>query len=150
MFSPFLSFYLQVTDFTSNVSHEIKTPLAAIQGFVETLHQGSVKDPDEARRFLGIIQKHVKRLTAIIDDLMKLTHLEQGKAYERLNFEQGAVIDAIHRAIQLCRTKAEGEGINISVDCDTVLFILNDTHDMSVHANSRMHLPHMFTDAAWN
>ena len=64
-------------DFVANVSHEIKTPLTAIKGFVETLHQGSVEKPEEAERFLGIIQKHVDRLSSIIDDLLSLSRIEQ-------------------------------------------------------------------------
>ena len=53
-------------DFVANVSHEIKTPLTAIKGFVETLSQGSVDKPGETERFLGIVQKHVDRLLLTI------------------------------------------------------------------------------------
>ena len=62
-------------DFVANVSHELKTPLTAIKGFVETLHQGQA-DPEEARRFLGIIAKHVDRLNVIIEDLLMLSRIE--------------------------------------------------------------------------
>ena len=50
-------------DFVANVSHEIKTPLTAIKGFVETLEHGAAEEPEEARRFLGIINRHVDRLS---------------------------------------------------------------------------------------
>ena len=105
------------SDFAANVSHEIKTPLTAIQGFVETLRHGSVEEPAEARRFLGIIQKHVSRLTAIIDDLMHLSRLEQGQETKRLALEEGALSDVIRTAVSLVGSKAQEKGIAIHVTC---------------------------------
>lgn len=64
-------------DFVGNVSHELKTPVTSIKGFLETLlHRGALEDTDTARRFLGIIAKHADRLSAIIDDLLYLSRLE--------------------------------------------------------------------------
>lgn len=64
-------------DFVANVSHELKTPVTAIQGFVETLQDGALADREEAERFLAIIASHTGRLTAIIEDLLQLSRLEQ-------------------------------------------------------------------------
>jgi two-component system, OmpR family, phosphate regulon sensor histidine kinase PhoR len=105
------------SDFAANVSHEIKTPLTAIQGFVETLRQGAIREPQEARRFLGIIQKHVTRLTAIIDDLLHLSRLEQGPETNHLTFEIGPVADVMQTAVALVRSKAEEKGIAIQAAC---------------------------------
>jgi two-component system, OmpR family, phosphate regulon sensor histidine kinase PhoR len=105
-------------DFAANVSHEIKTPLTAIQGFVETLHQGAVEDPAEADRFLGIIEKHVRRLTTIIDDLMHLSRLEQDQESRHLTMESGPVADVIHTAVGLCRGKADEKRISVEVACE--------------------------------
>ena len=63
-------------DFVANVSHEIKTPLTAIKGFVETLQNGALKDSQEAEKFLNIIAKHVDRLDAIVMDLLDLSKIE--------------------------------------------------------------------------
>ncbi len=106
------------SDFAANVSHEIKTPLTAIQGFVETLNHCSIDNQEEAQRFLGIIQKHVSRLTAIIDDLMHLSRLEQDNDIFRLRAEPYAMDDVIRTAVQLCSTKARDKGITVSVEME--------------------------------
>ena len=64
-------------DFVANVSHELKTPITSIKGFVETLADGALDDPVQARRFLDIIAKHTDRLEDIIEDLLALARLEQ-------------------------------------------------------------------------
>jgi two-component system phosphate regulon sensor histidine kinase PhoR len=118
------------SEFAANVSHEIKTPLTAIQGFVETLHQGAVDDPAEADRFLGIIQKHVRRLTAIIDDLMQLSRLEQDQESRRLLLEDGPVADVIRTAVGLCRARAAERQITVEVACDEDLTAAMDAQLM--------------------
>ncbi|MGD9354584.1 MAG: ATP-binding protein [Desulfobacterales bacterium] len=92
-------------DFVANVSHEIKTPLTAIKGFVETLQLGTVEDEAEQKRFLGIVLKHVNRLGAILEDLLALSRLSIGRIKE-----------VIQTAIQVCQPKAAARGITISTD----------------------------------
>lgn len=105
------------TDFAANVSHEIKTPLTAIQGFVETLCQGTVVDPEEIKRFLQIIHKHVKRLAAIVDDLMQLARLEQSDEGLRLRLETGPIKMVLQTAAQLCSSRADEKQIHIDIQC---------------------------------
>jgi two-component system phosphate regulon sensor histidine kinase PhoR len=64
-------------DFVANVSHELKTPITSIKGFVETLLEDPPADPDELRRFLQIVNKQADRLDSIITDLLALSRLEQ-------------------------------------------------------------------------
>ncbi len=112
-------------DFVANVSHEIKTPLTAIKGFVETLQQGNVEKTQEKERFLGIIQKHVDRLNAIIEDLLALSRIEQEDENKVIKFEPVKIADVFQAAIQLCRPKAEEQGIRIHFECEqdtTALF----------------------------
>jgi two-component system phosphate regulon sensor histidine kinase PhoR len=61
-------------DFVVNVSHELRTPLTAISGFVETLEEGADEDQ---HRYIEIIQKHTRRLSAIVQDLLTLSELEE-------------------------------------------------------------------------
>jgi two-component system phosphate regulon sensor histidine kinase PhoR len=104
-------------DFVANVSHEIKTPLTAIKGFVETLQHGKVDKDEENQRFLGIIQKHVDRLNSIIEDLMALSRIEQEDERKEIDFQQVKIEDTFRAAIQLCRPKAEEKEIHIDLDC---------------------------------
>lgn len=67
-------------DFVANVSHELKTPITLIKGFVETLQDGAMRDPEEAERFLGIVGKHADRMDALLDDLLTLARLERPDA----------------------------------------------------------------------
>ncbi len=63
-------------DFVANVSHELKTPLTSIKGFVETLLEGALEDKENNRNFLRIIQEHAERLDKLVNDLLSLSHLE--------------------------------------------------------------------------
>jgi two-component system phosphate regulon sensor histidine kinase PhoR len=105
-------------DFVANVSHEIKTPLTAIKGFVETLQQGKVHRAEEKVRFLSIIQKHVDRLNSIIEDLLALSRIEQEDERREINFQQIKIRDIFEAAVQLCRPKAEEKKVRIELDCD--------------------------------
>lgn len=109
-------------DFVANVSHEIKTPLTAIKGFVETLRCGAMENPEEAGRFLAIIDNHVNRLAAIIEDLLQLSRIEQEGEIKQIQLKESYIKDVIQASIQVCQAKAEKKRIRIDVLCeDSVL-----------------------------
>jgi two-component system phosphate regulon sensor histidine kinase PhoR len=66
------------TDFAANVSHELKTPLTSIKGFVETLQNGAIANPETAQKFLKIIMLEADRLTRLINDILSISKLESG------------------------------------------------------------------------
>ena len=66
------------TDFVANVSHELKTPLTSIKGFVETLMDGAISNPQMAEKFLKIIMLEAERLTRLINDILSISKLESG------------------------------------------------------------------------
>jgi len=105
-------------EFAANVSHEIKTPLTAIKGFVETLLSGAVDDPEAARRFLRIIENHANRLAAIIEDLMKLSEIEQKGRNRGIELKREAIAPVIRNAVEVCRVLADEKKIAVEVDCD--------------------------------
>jgi len=104
-------------DFVANVSHELKTPVSSIKGFVETLLDGAVDDPDDARRFLGIIARQSDRLAAIIEDLLALSRIEQSETTGTLPVEPLPLAGIIDTAADDCRPRAVERRIALEVDC---------------------------------
>jgi len=105
-------------EFVANVSHELKTPITSIKGFVETLLHGAMANPEDAQRFLGIIARHAERLNAIIEDLLSLSRIEQEGERREIALETGAVKDVLTAAIQSCRISADAKNIRIELACD--------------------------------
>lgn len=80
-------------DFVANVSHELKTPLTSINGFIETLLAGALKDTTRSESFLKMMQEDTQRLTRLIDDLLNLSRIESKELPLRcapLNLKQEA------------------------------------------------------------
>jgi two-component system phosphate regulon sensor histidine kinase PhoR len=113
-------------DFVANVSHEIKTPLTAIKGFVETLHQNAVETPEEAQRFLGIIAKHVDRLNTIIEDLLMLSRIENEGERGDIMREKTRLRDIFQNAVQICRPQADEKRIRVEMEGDEGLAAMVD------------------------
>lgn len=113
-------------DFVANVSHEIKTPLTAIKGFVETLNQGVVENPAEAKRFLGIVAKHVDRLTTVVEDLLMLSRIEDQGERRELKREKTRLREIFQNAVQVCRPGADEKRIRIELFGDENLAAVVD------------------------
>ncbi len=107
-------------DFVANVSHELKTPITAIKGFVETLLDGAIKDPVEAERFLKIVARHADRLNAIIEDLLMLSRLEQG-GKEGMEMQSAGLCGLLESAVEVCAQRAAEKHIAIHVECSDAL-----------------------------
>ncbi len=71
-------------DFVANVSHELRTPLTAIKGAAETLLQGALESPEDARRFAEMIDRQARRLGHLVEDLLDLASIESGEAAPHL------------------------------------------------------------------
>ncbi len=104
-------------DFVSNVSHELKTPITSIKGYLETLKDGALDDPEDAHRFLDIIIKHTDRLSAIIEDLLSLSRIEQASEKTGITLVSGSVNDVVEAVAKSCEIRAEEKEIGLSVKC---------------------------------
>ena len=100
-------------DFVSNVSHELRTPLTSILGYVETLHSGAWEDTENARRFLGKIQKHARRMSSMIDELLELARIESGTA--ELRFQPVKVEEILRNVTDSFEEKARQKGLELSL-----------------------------------
>ena len=102
-------------DFAANVSHELKTPITSIKGFVETLLDGAMHEPADAERFLRIIARQADRLNAIIEDLLSLSRIETEAEAADIELDQAPLEEALSAAIHNCETKAAERGIRIAL-----------------------------------
>jgi len=108
-------------DFVANVSHELKTPVTSIKGFVETLLDGAMHDPADAQRFLRIVASQADRLNSIIEDLLTLSRLEQDSDKAEITLEPGAIRQVLLTAVEVCQLKAEAKQIRVEIACDEQL-----------------------------
>ncbi len=106
-------------DFVANVSHELKTPVTSIKGFVETLISGNLRQEDDAGRFLNIVLKQVDRLNAIIEDLLSLSRIEREAEADEIEMEPGSVTEVVKSAISSCRENAKNKKISINGKCES-------------------------------
>ena len=88
------------SDFVSNVTHELKTPLTSIRGFVDTLKQGAIKDEQYARKFLDIIDIEAERLYTLIQDILLLSEIESGSDYNIQDCDVNGIIDETLNLLQ--------------------------------------------------
>lgn len=113
-------------DFLQNLSHEFKTPVFAIQGYIDTLLNGALENPEVNRRFLEKAGKNVERLANLIQDLDAISKLERGEL--KLSKQAFVIQDVIREAFESLSIKAEAANIDFS-------FKKGCEKPMSVHAD---------------
>ncbi|HZH96920.1 MAG TPA: ATP-binding protein [Flavisolibacter sp.] len=113
-------------EFLQNLSHEFKTPVFAIQGYVETLLQGAMEDPQTNERFLKKASKNVERLVHLIQDLDEISRLERGEL--QLNKQHFVIQDLVKEAGESLSIRAEPLNIsfNIKKGCEQPLTVYAD------------------------
>ncbi len=102
------------SEFVANVSHELKTPLTTIKGFVETLKDGAIHDRQKAERFLEIIKNHTDRLEHLVNDLLTLASIESRE--KPLKMEEVQIPCVIETILQLLKDQIEHQGLRCEVD----------------------------------
>jgi signal transduction histidine kinase len=117
------------TDFVANVSHELKTPLTLIRGYIETLEDRAMDDKKTATKFISIIKEHADRLGHIIDDLLSLSELElSDDSVHKTEFDLKELIDeislgfghALSEKKQKMTVNSDGSDFRIKADRDKI------------------------------
>lgn len=103
-------------EFIGNVSHELKTPLFTVQGYILTLLDGAMEDPKIGKKYLSRAGKGVERLIYIVKDLDMITKLEVGDL--RLNIESFDIVELIQNVYDLLEMKASKKDITLTFDMD--------------------------------
>ncbi|MFL5811671.1 MAG: sensor histidine kinase [Flavisolibacter sp.] len=113
-------------EFLQNLSHEFKTPVFAIQGYVDTLLQGAMENPEVNKRFLEKAAKNVERLVNLIRDLDEISKLERGEL--KLLKQYFVVQDLVREVFESLSWKAEQRNISFSIKkgCEQPLTVYAD------------------------
>jgi two-component system phosphate regulon sensor histidine kinase PhoR len=99
------------SDFVSNVSHELKTPLTSIRGFVDTLKNGAINQPEQAMRFLDIIDIESDRLYRLINDILLLSEIESmNQEAELTELDLGNIVSEV---LNILQQKADAKHIKL-------------------------------------
>ena len=106
----------QTTDFVSNVSHELKTPLTSIRMFADMLAEGRVNEHDRQRNYLRIISAESARLTRLINNVLDFARMERGApSGERRPCD---LVDVVEEVVNTCRPHLEAAGIPLSLEME--------------------------------
>ncbi|MCC0648141.1 HAMP domain-containing sensor histidine kinase [Clostridioides sp. ZZV15-6598] len=103
------------SDFVANVSHELKTPLTSISGFVETLKSNENIDVNTRNRFLEIIESESDRLKRLIDDILLLSFVENK---DTLLMEDVVIYDVFREVYEITQRSASEKNIEVLYKCD--------------------------------
>jgi len=116
-------------EFIGDISHELKTPLFAIQGFIETLLDGAIEDPRVNRDFLRKAMRNVNRLTVLTRDLTEISKLETGEL--RSEFTSFSLAGAVQEVFDGLLEKAANEKITVTSDpIDPEIMIVADRNQL--------------------
>ena len=103
-------------EFVGNVSHELKTPIFNIQGYVHTLLDGGMEDPEINKKYLEKAVKNIERLSAIVEDLEAISQLESGEL--KLSFERFDLTRLVNDVIESLEISARERHIELKMEKD--------------------------------
>jgi len=111
-------------EFVANVSHELKTPITALKGYVETLKD--VDNDEDKNYFLNILDKQTSRMNSIINDLLELSRLEESVDKGDIEIFENNILDLVNDAINECEYAANKKQIKLHINCSSsIIFNLN-------------------------
>lgn len=112
------------TDFVTNASHELKTPVTALKGFSETLLDGAMEDKEVLKQFLEIMLAESSRLDFLVNDILELSKLEQKQV--PMNMQEVNLSEAVLATFQLVKQTADEKEMELNLLEEDTLFITVD------------------------
>lgn len=112
-------------EFIAGVTHELKTPIAIIQGYAEGLEDGIADDPESQRFYLDTIMEEAGKMNSMVQKMLALTHLEFGK--EQVNVERFDIVEAISGYLQSAKMLADNRDIEVRMDHYDPIYVWSDT-----------------------
>jgi two-component system phosphate regulon sensor histidine kinase PhoR len=112
------------SEFVANVSHELKTPIAAVKGFAETLLAGALNDKETAKSFLQIIFDESERLNRLIGDILELSKIESKRI--PMHFSPVDMKSLVERSLHMMRSEAEKKHITLDMQVEENIYIEAD------------------------
>ena len=103
-------------DFISNISHELRTPMASLKALSETLLDGALEDPLHARHFIVRMDTEVDNLTFLVHELLELSRIEAGRT--SFEFQRIHPCDLMNKPYERMLLQAERAGLSMSMDCN--------------------------------
>jgi len=101
-------------EFVANASHELRTPLAIISGYIETLINGAMEDPEITRRFLKIIRKHTLRITRLVEDMLSISKIES-REESVIRSKPFSLVKCINRVIDHLQVLIEEKKAHVEI-----------------------------------
>lgn len=103
-------------DFVANVSHELKTPITTIKGFIETIQVNQITDPETLERFYSIIYEESDRLSRLVSDILVLSQLENKGGFDR-KFEMMLMDTEVMQIFDILKLSAEAKETTLVLSC---------------------------------
>jgi len=147
----------QKTDFVSNVSHELKTPLTSIRMFSELLAEGRVTDPAKQRSYLNIITAETARLARLINNVLDFSHMDRGE--KKYNFQSCDLVALARETAESYQPHLEAGGFKFETvlpeksffvrgDCDALAQVLvNLISNAEKYSNGAREITLQFSEA---
>ncbi|MEW6137709.1 MAG: ATP-binding protein [Thermodesulfobacteriota bacterium] len=105
-------------DFVTNASHQLKTPLTPIKGFLESLEEELDRDPEKAKRFVKIIAKNVQRMESLVEGMLTLARAEEVEGTACLELRDHSVRDMLDAVVENSMPQAQIKGVRLEVECE--------------------------------
>jgi len=122
------------TDFVTNASHELKTPVTALKGFSETLLDGAMEDKEVLKQFLEIMLAESSRLDFLVNDILELSKLEQKQV--PMNMQEVNLTEAVLSTFQLVKQTADEKEMKLNlIEEDTLLITVDSSRLKQILAN---------------